>query len=234
MGACCVVVRLELGQPSFQVTGIPEQQVVEKFSPHGSDQPFHKWVGQRHIRHGLDFVNFQNPKVRRPAVCFENRIVIRTEMSGNALPVNGRVKHPADVGPGDGAAMNAGANEAARELIHDDEYPVAAEHDRLAANEIHAPEAVGRMADERQPGGSRASRRRAIGFGQHAVHDVLVGVDPERLRDDACDRGQPNRGLRDLSSTMARMTPSSGPFGPGFFGQGLEENSSRYLRRTNA
>jgi len=30
------------------------------------------------------------------------------------------------------------------------------------------------------------------------------------------------------------MTPSSDPFGPGFFGQGLEENSSRYLRRTNA
>jgi hypothetical protein len=108
----------------------------------------------------------------RPAVCVEHRIVIGTEMSGNALPVNRRVQHPADVGPGDGPAMDAGANEAARELIHDDEYPVAAEHDRLAANEIHAPEAVWRMADERQPGGSSASRRRAIGFGQHAVHDV--------------------------------------------------------------
>jgi hypothetical protein len=47
-------------------------------------------------------------------------------------------------------------------------------------------------------------------------------------------RGQPNRGLRDLSSTIARMTPSSGPFGPGFFEQGLEENRRRYLRRTNA
>src|SRR6516162_7157278 len=35
--------------------------------------------------------------------------------------------------------------------------------------------------------GLNASRRRAIVFGQHAVHDVLVEVDPERLRDDACD-----------------------------------------------
>src|SRR5438105_11441175 len=47
-------------------------------------------------------------------------------------------------------------------------------------------------------------------------------------------RGQPNRGLRDLSSTMAWMSGSLGPFGPGFFGHGLEENSRRYLRRTNA
>ena len=47
-------------------------------------------------------------------------------------------------------------------------------------------------------------------------------------------RGQPNRGLRDLSSTMARMSASSGPFGPGFFGRCFAENSSRYLRRTNA
>jgi hypothetical protein len=47
-------------------------------------------------------------------------------------------------------------------------------------------------------------------------------------------RGQPNRGLRDLSSTIAWMSASLGPFGPGFFGQQLDENSRRYLRCTNA
>ena len=41
-------------------------------------------------------------------------------------------------------------------------------------------------------------------------------------------RGQPNRGLRDLSSTMAWISASSGPFGPGFVGHGVEENSRRY------
>src|ERR1700731_442802 len=41
-------------------------------------------------------------------------------------------------------------------------------------------------------------------------------------------RGQPNRGLRDLSSTIAWMSASLGPFGPGFFGQGFDENSRRY------
>src|SRR5216684_5203334 len=47
-------------------------------------------------------------------------------------------------------------------------------------------------------------------------------------------RGQPNRGLRDLSSTMAWISASFGPFGPGFLGHGLDENSRRYLQRTNA
>jgi len=47
-------------------------------------------------------------------------------------------------------------------------------------------------------------------------------------------RGQPKRGLRDLSSTIAAMSARSGPDGPGFFGHGRDENSSRYLRRTNA
>ncbi len=47
-------------------------------------------------------------------------------------------------------------------------------------------------------------------------------------------RGHPNRGLRDLSSTMARMRASLGPGGPGFFGRWFDENNRRYLRRTNA
>ena len=47
-------------------------------------------------------------------------------------------------------------------------------------------------------------------------------------------RGQPNRGVRDLSSTMAWMSAALGPFGPGCFGHALDENSRRYVRRTNA
>src|SRR5215203_4034133 len=47
-------------------------------------------------------------------------------------------------------------------------------------------------------------------------------------------RGQPNRGLRDLSSTIAWMSASLGPFGPGFFGHGRDENRRWYLQCTNA
>ena len=45
-------------------------------------------------------------------------------------------------------------------------------------------------------------------------------------------RGQPNRGFRDLSSTMAWISASLGPFGPGFFGHSLDENS-RAVRATH-
>ena len=76
-------------------------------------------------------------------MCLEQRIVIGTEMSGDALPMNGAIEHAADVGTRDGAALHAKADQATRELVHDHEHPVASEHHRLAAKEVHAPEAIG-------------------------------------------------------------------------------------------
>ncbi|KAF5406728.1 MAG: hypothetical protein Udaeo2_32080 [Candidatus Udaeobacter sp.] len=67
-----------------------------EISPHRADQPLHEWVTGAHAC-GLNFVDLQNPKVRRPPVRLEQRIVIGAEMSGDALPVNGSIKHAADV-----------------------------------------------------------------------------------------------------------------------------------------
>jgi hypothetical protein len=60
--------------------------------------------------------------------------------------------------------MHTDADQATRELVHDAEHSVAPQHDRLAAEEVHAPKAVGGMADERQPRGTSAARRRTIVF----------------------------------------------------------------------
>jgi hypothetical protein len=90
----------------------------------------------------------------------------------------------ANVGAGDDARLHAEADQAARELVHDQEHSAAPEHDRLASKEVDAPEAVGGVADERQPRGPSSARSRAIVFGQHTVHHVLVDIDPERLHDD--------------------------------------------------
>jgi len=35
---------LEIGKLPFKITGIPEQHMVEKFSPHCPDQALHEWV----------------------------------------------------------------------------------------------------------------------------------------------------------------------------------------------
>ena len=145
--------------------------------------------------------------------------------------MHGGVEHAAKVGASDRTAVHA--DEATRALVHDHEHPVAPEHDGLASKEIHAPQAVCRVADERQPRGPGSARDGAIVCRQHAVHDVLIDVGPNVREMMRAIRGQPNRGLRDVSSTMAWMSASLGPFGPGCFGHSLDENSRRYVRRTN-
>ena len=135
--------------------------------------------------HRLDFVDLQKPKVRGPPMRLEQRIMIRTEMSRRAPPMNGGVAHAAEAGCIDRSAMHTESHEAPRELVHDHEHPVALEHDGRTAQEVHAPQTVCRVSDERQPRGPGSARGWTIAFRQHAVHDVLVDVDPERLRDDA-------------------------------------------------
>jgi hypothetical protein len=125
-----------------------------------------------------------------------------------------RREHATEVGAIDRTAARADSDEATRELVHGHGYPVAPEHDGLASKEVHAPQAVCRVSDERQPRGPGSAGGVAMVFRQRAVHDVLVDADPEGVRD---IRGQPNRGLRDLSSTMAWTTVSSmsAPMMPG-------------------
>ena len=137
------------------------------------------------MRHRLDLINLQKPKIRRPPMRLEQRIVIRTEMSRRAPTVNGGVEHSAEAGAIDHAAVDAESDDATRELVHDHEHPVALEHDGLTAKEVDAPETVGRVSDERQPGRAASTRCRPIVFRQDAMHDVLVELDPERLGHDA-------------------------------------------------
>src|SRR5438046_49760 len=137
------------------------------------------------MRHGFDFIDLQNSKIRLPTVRLEQRIVIGAEMSRGAPTMNGDVEHAADVGAIDGTTMHADSDEATGELVHDHEHPVAPEHDGLASKKIHAPQAVSGVSDERQPRGPGAGGGPIVFRRQHAVYDVLVDVDPERVRDDA-------------------------------------------------
>ena len=137
------------------------------------------------MRHGLDFGALQNPQVRRPPVRLEQRIMIGAEMARGAPTMHGGVEHAAKVGAIDRTAVHADSDEATRALVRDHEHPVAPEHDGLASKEVHAPQAVCRVSDERQPRGPGSARDGARVCRQHAVHDVLIDVGPERSRDDA-------------------------------------------------
>jgi hypothetical protein len=82
VGACGVVVQLELGKLPFQIMAIPEQHLVEEFAPHRPDHALDERVRQRHVRYGLDLVDLENPKVRPPTVSLEQWIVSGAQMSG--------------------------------------------------------------------------------------------------------------------------------------------------------
>jgi len=84
-------------------------------------------------------------------VRLEERIMIGAEMPRDALPVNGGVEHAAQVDARHGPRVHADANEATSELIHDDEHPIAPQHEGFAAKEVDAPEAVSGVSDQRQP-----------------------------------------------------------------------------------
>ena len=83
------------------------------------------------------------------------RIVIGAEeVRHPALPSNGAVEHPTKCDTIDHSRMDAEANDPARVLIHDHQDPVGSQHGRFAPEQVHAPEAVSHVAQERQPGGT--------------------------------------------------------------------------------
>ena len=79
--------------------------------------------------------------------------------------------------------MDAEANDPARVLIHDHQNPVGPQHGRFAPEQIHAPEAVSHVAQERQPGGTTGVLSRQVVMGENPSHHVFVNWDVERQGD---------------------------------------------------
>ena len=75
--------------------------------------------------------------------------------------------------------MDAEANDPARVLIHDHQNPVGPQHGRFAPEQIHAPEAVSHVAQERQPGGTAGVLSRRVVMGENPANHVFVNWDVE-------------------------------------------------------
>jgi len=61
MCAMLVGVLLELDELPLEISRGPEQEAIQVFAPHGSNQPFDDRMGARHVRHRLDCLNVQDP-----------------------------------------------------------------------------------------------------------------------------------------------------------------------------
>ena len=79
--------------------------------------------------------------------------------------------------------MDAEANDPARVLIHDHQNPAGPQHGRFALEQIHAPEAVSHVAQERQPGGTARVLSRQVVMGENPSHHVFVNWDVEHHGD---------------------------------------------------
>src|SRR5258708_32245957 len=91
------------------------------------------------MRHGLDFVDLQNPEVRCPPMRLEQRVMIGAEMSRCAPPMNGGVERAAEAGALDHPAVHADSDEATRERVHNHQDPVVPVPERVPSNEIRPP-----------------------------------------------------------------------------------------------
>src|SRR5205807_10611845 len=76
--------------------------------------------------------------------------------------------------------MDAEPNDPARILIHDDQDPMGPQRCRLAPEQIHAPEAVFHVAQERQPGRTTGGMSRLVVMAENPSIYVFVNLAVER------------------------------------------------------
>jgi len=80
-------------------------------------------------------------------------------------------------------AWTPNPNDPARALIHDDQDPVGPQRGRLTPEQIHTPEAVFHVAQERQPRGATGVLARPVVIGENPANHVFVDLDVERQGD---------------------------------------------------
>lgn len=82
------VVGSESIQLLLQVETVPEEGLVEIFSPESSGESLNERMRARHERNRLDFLDVENAQIRSPTMKAEQRVVIGTEALGKRLPAS--------------------------------------------------------------------------------------------------------------------------------------------------
>ena len=79
--------------------------------------------------------------------------------------------------------MDTKANDAARKLIHDHEYPVAHQKNGFTPKQVYAPEAVLGMSREAQPRRPTVTWYWSIMCGEDTPNHIFIEVDSKCLID---------------------------------------------------
>jgi hypothetical protein len=116
----------------------------------------------------------QNPKIGLPAMELEERVVIKAQSYGQALPVDGAIEHAAERDSVYRHGLDSKANDSATELIHDDQDPVRPKQDRIGPEQVQTPQAILGMTEHRQPRRPTPAPVWVVVPGQNAANHVLI------------------------------------------------------------
>ena len=138
MNTICVVVSLEIVKLRGKIDRVPEERAIKTLAPNRTCQSFHERVRHWGVWNGLDLLDLEDAQVREPAVKAKQRVMISAEVFRWWLAGNGTIEHPAYGDAVDVCALDAEADEASCKHVHDQHYPVTAQENRFAAEEIDA------------------------------------------------------------------------------------------------
>ena len=173
-------------------------------------------MGPGDVGHGLDLGHFQYPQIGLPPLKPIKGIVVGAKVLGHlALPAKRVVKHPAKSDPVDASGMDAEPQDAARELIHDDQDPVSPQGGRFASEQIYTPEAVLEVTNEGQPGWPPGGRFRSVVTGENPSNHVFVDGDGESQGNLLSDARTAPGGIALLHLDDGINEFSTGSSGPG-------------------
>jgi len=157
--AVIVEVGREIDELVLEVGSRPKEGAIQEFPPDGADQSFDKGMGERDIRDGFYFVDLEDAKIGLPLTELKQGIMVGAEMHGLVgLPPDGTVEHRAKCGAIDDAGMDAEADDATGEWVHEDKDPMGAQGGRFAPELVDTPEAVLHVSEEGQPGRTGGKR----------------------------------------------------------------------------
>src|SRR5215469_1936471 len=105
------------------------------------------------------------------------------------LGSDGAVEHATERDTIDRASMDAEPYDPTRVLIHDNQDPVGTQRRRLAPEQIHTPEAVFQLAEEREPGWRSGIRFRPVMNAEDTANHIFVDCKGESQSDLLSDAG---------------------------------------------
>lgn len=164
----------EGGQLSLQVRRIPKEELIQILGPDASDESFHKRMRPGNQRYRLHRLDAQNPKIGLPALELEERVVIKAQTYGQALPADRAIEHAAERDSVYRNGLDSKADDSATELIHDDQNPVRTKQDRIGPEQVQTPQAILGVTEHRQPRRPTPAPIWVVVPGQNAANHILI------------------------------------------------------------